>query len=120
MGKDHNYLQNVGISAPRTSKFYNKMNVSAHEAEIAISQFSARIIDIAHEKQWSGDPSHPMRLMTLGGMGGIPKLLIFLSNINDSGEKLESGIFSFVRGNIHLCCNFDVLKAEIHTIPYYL
>ena len=27
----------------------------------------------------------PMRLMRLGGMGGIPKPLIFLSNINDSG-----------------------------------
>ena len=46
----------------------------------------------------------PMRLMRLGGMGGIPRPLLLLRNINDSGEKLKCRIFVPVRGNIHFCC----------------
>ena len=38
-------------------KVDNKMNVSAHEAENA-SRVFARIIAIAKEYQWFGDPSH--------------------------------------------------------------
>ena len=50
----------------------------------------------------------PMRLMRLGGMGGIPKPLLFLRNINDSGEKLKCCIFVPVRGNIHFCCKISM------------
>ena len=87
---------------PEHQNLATKMNVSAHGDENAIFQFSARIIDIPKGKQWFGDPSHPMRLMRLGGMGGIPKPLRFLSNINDSGEIRKYTILIFVRGNIHL------------------
>ncbi len=45
-----------------------------------------------------------MKLMRLGGMEGIPKPLIFLSNINDSGEKLKYTLFSLVLRNIVICC----------------
>ena len=56
----------------------------------------------------------PMRLMRLGSTGGIPKPLIFVSNINDSGEKVKCCISIFVRGNIHFCCKpLKILEAEI-------
>ena len=55
------------------------------------------------------DPSHPMRLMRLGGMGGMPRQLLFLRNINDSGEKLKCRIFVPVRGNIHFCCQILII-----------
>ena len=55
-----------------------------------------------------------MRLMRLGGMGGILKPLLFLSNINDSGEKVKYCMFVFVRGNIYFCCRFlKILEAGI-------
>ena len=41
----------------------------------------------------------PMRLMRLGSTGGIPNPLLFVSNINDSGEKVECCIFVLARGN---------------------
>ena len=47
-----------------------------------------------------------MRLMWLGSTGGIPEPLLFLSNINDSGEKVKCNISVSVRGNIHFCCRF--------------
>ena len=42
---------------PKSSMNYNKINVSAREDENATFHFFARIIDIANEKQWFGDPS---------------------------------------------------------------
>ena len=80
------------------------MNVSAHEDEIATFQFFARTIDIPKGKQWFLYIGMPMRLMRLGGMGGIPKPLGFLRNINGSGGKRKCRNFIFVRGNIHFCC----------------
>ena len=93
---------------PEHQNFTTKMNVSAHGDENATFQFFARIVAIAKEKQWSGDPSHPMRLMRLGGMGAIPRPLLLLRNINDSGEKLKCRIFVPVRGNIHFCCKIPM------------
>ena len=53
-----------------------------------------------------------MRLMWLGSTGGIPEPLLFLSNINDSGEKVKCSISVSVRGNIHFCCRFlNILEA---------
>ena len=54
-----------------------------------------------------------MRLMWLGSTGGIPEPLLFLSNINDSGEKVKCSISVSVRGNIHFCCRFlNILVAR--------
>ena len=63
----------------------------------------------------------PMRLMRLGSTGGIPKPLLFVSNINDSGEKVECCIFVLARGNIHFCCKIlKILEAEIPTFPVFV
>ena len=60
----------------------------------------------------------PMRLMRLGSTGGIPKPLLSLSNINDSGENLDCCISVFVRGNIHFCCHIlKISEAEIPKFP---
>ena len=48
----------------------------------------------------------PMRLMRLGSTGGIPKPLLFLSNINDSGEKLWCCISVFVCRNIQFLLSY--------------
>ena len=48
----------------------------------------------------------PMRLMRLGSTGGIPKPLLFLSNINDYGENLECCISVCVRENIYFVVEF--------------
>ena len=48
-----------------------------------------------------------MRLMWLGSTGGIPEPLLFLSNINDSREKVECSISVSVRGNIHFVFVFE-------------
>ena len=76
-----------GFPLPNHQYFTTKMNVSAHEDEIATFRFLARTIDIPKEKQWFLYIGMPMRLMLLGGMGGIPKSLIFLSNSNDFCEN---------------------------------
>ena len=53
-----------------------------------------------------------MRLMWLGSTGGIPELLLFLSNVNDSGEKVKCNISVSVRGHIYFCCRFlNILVA---------
>ena len=59
-----------------------------------------------------------MRLMWLGSTGGIPEPLLFLSNINDSGEKVKCSISVFVRGNINFCCRIlKILEAGIPKFP---
>ena len=47
-----------------------------------------------------------MRLMWLGSTGGIPEPLLFVSKINDSGEKVKFIISVSVGGNIYFCCPF--------------
>ena len=93
-----------GFPLPNHQYFTTKMNVSAHEDKIATLGFPARTIYIPKEKEWFLYIGMPMRLMRLGGMGGIPKPLVFLRNINGSGEKLKCRDFIFVRGNIYFCC----------------
>ena len=45
-------------------------------------------------------------------MGGIPEPLLFVSKINDSGEKVKFIISVSVGGNIHFCCPFsNILEA---------
>ena len=45
-------------------------------------------------------------------MGGIPEPLLFVSKINDSGEKVKFIISVSVGGNIHFCCSFlNILEA---------
>ena len=45
-------------------------------------------------------------------MRGIPEPLLFVSKINDSGEKVKFLISVSVGGNIHFCCPFlNILEA---------
>ena len=61
-----------------------------------------------------------MRLMWLGSTGGIPEPLLFLSNINDSGEKVKFSISVSVRGNIHFCCrSLNILEAGKPEFPRF-
>ena len=53
-----------------------------------------------------GDASHAPQPHEPHRMGGIPRPLLFLGNINDAGGGLTYHNFSFVRGNIHFCCNY--------------
>ena len=52
-----------------------------------------------------------MRLMWLGSTGGIPEPLLFLSNINDSGEKVKYSICVPVGGNIYFVVVLNILEA---------
>ena len=61
-----------------------------------------------------------MRFMWLGSTGGIPEPLLFLSNINDSGENVKCNISVSVRGNIHFCCRFlNILEAGKPEFPRF-